>query len=51
MHGGVVTGFTGPVEAPTSLYLNDPWFGPFWIDVGTFDYYWSFTNRMALIVY
>ncbi len=51
MHGGVVTGFTGPVEAPTSFYLNDPWFGPFWIDVGTFDYYWSFANRMALIVY
>ncbi len=51
MHGGVVTGFTGPVENPTSFYLNDPWFGPFWLDVGTFDYYWSFSNRMALIVY
>lgn len=51
MHGGVVTGFMGSASNPTHLYVNDPWFGQFWMDVGSFNYYWSFTNNMALIVY
>jgi uncharacterized protein YvpB len=51
MHGGVVSGFMGPASNPTHLYINDPWFGQFWMDVGSFNYYWSFTNNMAVIVY
>ena len=50
-HGGVVTGFRGPVESPTAFYINDPWFGLIWMDINTFDYYWSRLNRLALIIY
>ncbi len=51
MHGSVITGFIGSADNPSSVYVNDPWLGQFWMDAGTFDYYWSFSGRMSLIVY
>jgi uncharacterized protein YvpB len=50
-HGGVVTGFRGSSDNPTHILLNDPWFGSIWLDVNTFDYYWSFLNRVGLVIY
>jgi len=50
-HGGVVTGFRGSSENPTHILLNDPWFGTIWLDAITFDYYWSFLDRVGLVVY
>mgnify|MGYP001167415653 CR=1 FL=1 len=49
-HGGVVSGFRGTPQNPTALYINDPWFGLIWMDVNTFDYYWSRLGRVGLIV-
>ncbi len=49
-HGGVVTGFRGTPENPTAIYLNDPWFGLIWMDINTFDYYWSRLGRVGLVV-
>ena len=51
MHGSVVTGFNGPAENPTSIRINDPWLGQLWLAPNTFDWYWSFSGRMALVVY
>lgn len=51
MHGSVVSGFIGDPGNPTSIKINDPWLGELWMDVGTFDAYWSYSGRMALIVY
>jgi uncharacterized protein YvpB len=50
MHGSVISGFIGPADNPSSFYINDPWLGAFWISAGDLDYYWSFSNRMALEV-
>lgn len=50
-HGGVVTGYRGTVENPTAFYINDPWFGLIWMNVSTFDYYWSRLNRSSLVIY
>jgi uncharacterized protein YvpB len=51
MHGSIVTGFRGPSDNPTAIYIHDPWLGRLWLDRGTFDAYWSYSGRMALIVY
>lgn len=50
-HGGVVTGFRGSSDNPTAFYINDPWFGLIWMDVGIFDYYWSRLNRVGLVIF
>lgn len=50
-HGGVVTGFRGSADNPTQIYLNDPWFGLVWMDVGTFNYYWSRLGNTGVIIY
>jgi uncharacterized protein YvpB len=50
-HGSVVTGFTGPADNPYSFRINDPWLGILWLDASTLDAYWSYSGRMALIVY
>ncbi len=50
-HGGVVTGFRGSSNNPTHIHLNDPWFGSLWLDKNTFDYYWSFLDRVGLVIY
>lgn len=49
-HGGVVTGFRGTPQNPTQLFLNDPWYGPFWVDINTFNYWWGRLDKHALIV-
>lgn len=50
-HGGVITGFRGSADNPTHLHINDPWFGLIWMDVGTFNYYWSRLGNVGLVVY
>lgn len=50
-HGGVVIGFRGSINNPTSLLLYDPWYGPFWINSQTFDYYWSRLGRTGLVIF
>jgi hypothetical protein len=51
MHGSIVTGYIGPADNPSSIYIHDPWLGRLWIDVATFDAYWSYSGRTALVVY
>lgn len=51
MHGTIISGYTGTTDNPTSFYVNDPWLGQFWMPTSTLDGYWSYTNRMALVVY
>lgn len=51
MHGSVITGFIGTSDNPTSFYVNDPWLGQFWMNASTLDAYWSYSGRMALVVY
>lgn len=50
-HGGVIIGFRGSINNPTSLLLYDPWFGPFWINSQSFDYYWSRLGRTGLVIF
>ncbi len=50
-HGGVVTGYTGTSDNPTSFYINDPWYGLVWINASSFDYYWSRLGRVGIVVY
>lgn len=49
-HGSVVSGFRGTSDNPTHFYLNDPWYGQFWIEASLLDYYWSRLGRVGLAV-
>lgn len=51
MHGSVVSGFVGSPDNPSSIRINDPWLGQLWLTPSNFDWYWSYSGRMALIVY
>ncbi len=51
MHGTVVTGVHGNPNNPDAFYIQDPWLGRFWMDRWTFDAFWSYSGRMALVVY
>ncbi len=51
MHGSIVTGFQGNPSNPESFYISDPWLGRLWLDRATFDAYWSYSGRSAVIVY
>ncbi len=51
MHGSIVTGFEGPADNPTAVHINDPWLGRIWMTTAQFDAYWSYSNRMALLIY
>lgn len=49
-HGGVIAGFRGTSDNPTHFFLNDPWYGQFWIETSLLDYYWSRLGRVGLVI-
>ncbi len=49
MHSMVVRGFSGSVENPTKLYINDPWRGQYTIDKDTFMRRWNY-YKIALVM-
>lgn len=51
MHSEVVVGYTGRVDNPTSVILNDPWRGRRYLSLGTFNGLWSYLGYRAIVVY
>lgn len=51
MHSEVVVGYTGRVDNPTSVILNDPWRGRRYLSLGTFNGLWSYLGYKAIVVY
>ncbi len=51
MHSEVVVGYTGRVDNPTSIILNDPWRGRRYLSLSTFNGLWSYLGYKAIVVY
>jgi len=51
MHSEVVVGYTGRVDNPTSVILNDPWRGRRYLSLSTFNWLWSYIGYRAIVVY
>jgi len=50
MHSVVVYGFKGSENAPTHLYVKDPWYSYSYYSAGTFIAKWNYLGRKAVIV-
>lgn len=49
MHSMVVRGFSGSVDNPTKIYVNDPWRGQYTLDKDTFMRRWNY-YKIALVM-